>query len=82
MSQDRLAQLHDALRQPLRQKILLQLGQNDNLTIDDFAKNLKINDLTELSNQLAELEDLTVEGEHLVSKQSNLRYRLTETTVN
>lgn len=78
MSEDRLAQLHNILREPLRQKILLQLGEHDELSFDDLKKNLKIDDYQELNEQLSVLEKLTVEDEHLLSKQTNLQYKLTE----
>lgn len=78
MNGDRLAELHNVLEQPLRCKILPKLSEQDSLTFDDLTKNLKTDDPQELSSQLAVLESLTVEGEHLISKQSDSSYQLTE----
>jgi DNA-binding HxlR family transcriptional regulator len=78
MSDERLAQLHEILKDTLSQKILLQLGESDSLSFDDLMKNLKLNGTQELSNQLNTLEKLTIDGEHLVSKQVDLQYSLTE----
>jgi hypothetical protein len=58
MNADKLAELNEILKQPLRQKILLQLGQHDSLTFEELLKNLKIQDLQELSNQIEILGDL------------------------
>jgi hypothetical protein len=77
MSGNRLAQLHNVLKDPLRQKILLQLGQYDRLTLDVLAKHLKTANIKELSDQLQILSRPVVEGEFLVSKQDT-GYSLTE----
>jgi DNA-binding HxlR family transcriptional regulator len=78
MSSDRLSELHSVLKDPLRQKILLKLGQYDNLDFDGLKKNLKLADSQELSYQLNTLQEMTVEGEHLLTKQENSVYQLTE----
>jgi hypothetical protein len=78
MSAERLFQIHEVLKEPLRQKILLQLGQNESLTMDELTRKLKIQDSQEISSQLGILETFTVEGEHLLSKQSDEQYILTE----
>jgi hypothetical protein len=77
MSDDKLSQLHEVLKEPLRQKILLQLGQHECLTLDDLTKNLRAYDIQELSNQLSILGRLKVEGEYLISNQAD-EYELTE----
>ncbi len=78
MSDDKLSQLHEVVKESLRQKILLQLGEHERLTLDDLIKNLRAYNIQELSNQLNILGQLTVEGEHLVvAKQAN-QYELTE----
>ena len=77
MSNDRLLDLHEVIKDLLRQKILLKLGQYDSLDFSNLIKSLKISDSLELSNQLSILEEIKVEGEHLVTKQEN-SYRLTE----
>ncbi len=78
MSDERLAQLHEILRDALSQKILLELGEFESLGFDDLRNRLKIEDTQELGNQLNTLEKLTIDGEHVVSKQSDLQYKLTE----
>ena len=77
MSSDRLLDLHEVVKEPLRHRIFLKLGQYNSLDFNDLLKSLKISDSLELSNQLSILEEITVEGEHLVTKQEN-SYRLTE----
>jgi hypothetical protein len=77
MSDDKLSQLHQVLKEPLRQKILLQLGNHKRLTLNDLIKNLRAYNIEEISQQLDILLELTVEGEHLVSNQAN-DYELTE----
>jgi len=77
MSSDRLAEMHEVIKEPLRQKILLKLGQRNTRDFDDLSKSLKIPDSVELSNQLKILQEMTVEGEPLVAKQENT-YALTE----
>ena len=82
MNADRLAELNKILSQPLRQKILLQLGQYDSLIFESLLKNLKIEDPQELSNQIQILGDLlerkkeqehsSIEQEHL--EKSNEKY--------
>lgn len=73
-----LAQLHEALKEPLRRKILLKLGQNKSLSLNDLAHFLGFEDSKELSYQLGALEKLTVEGEPLLLKLADERYSLTE----
>lgn len=77
MSDDSLAQMHEALREPLRQKILLKLGEHASLGLDDLVKGLNYEDSKELSYQLGILERLSVEGEHLLSMQPDGKYSLT-----
>lgn len=78
MNSDRIAKLHMVVKEPLRREILLQLELHGNMSFDDFMKRLKIQDGQELRKQLNILEKMTVEGEHLVTKQTNSSYRLTE----
>jgi hypothetical protein len=77
MSSDRLSEMHEVIKDPLRQRILLKLGQRDSLDFDGLVKNLKMTDTKELSNQLVALQEMTVEGEPIVTKQDKA-YRLTE----
>ena len=78
MNDEKLARLHEILKEPLRQKILLQLGEHGHLTFDDLITNLKIDNTQELTYQLNTLEKLTIDEEHLISKQADLQYSLTE----
>lgn len=55
---DRLARLHELLKDPVRQKLLLKLGEHDKLSIDELMKELKIDDQWELYDQLQVLGDL------------------------
>jgi hypothetical protein len=61
MNADRLAELHEVLKEPLRQKILLQLGQHDVLSFETLAKNLRIEDPQELNDQIKILSNLLEE---------------------
>jgi len=74
---DRLSEIHEVIKDPLRQRILLKLGQYNSQDFDDLSKNLKITNTHKLSNQLAILQEMRVEGEYLVAKQENA-YALTE----
>ena len=76
MDSSRRIELHEVLKEPLRQKILLKLGQHNRLSNDDLAKLLKL-PLTEIDGELSALQDLTVDNEHLVVKDGTL-YSLTE----
>ncbi len=78
MNDETLARLHEILKEPLHQKILLQLGEHGHLTFDDLKTNLKIDDTQELTNQLNTLEKLTIDEEHIVSKQADFQFSLTE----
>jgi len=78
MISDRLSEMHEVIKDPLRQSILLKLGQHNSQDFDDFSKSLKITDSSELSNQLNILQEMKVEGEPLVTKQENAAYQLTE----
>lgn len=78
MKDEKLARLHEILKEPLRQKILLQLGEHKHLTFDDLITNLKIADTQELTYQLNTLEKLTIDEEHILSKQADMQYSLTE----
>jgi hypothetical protein len=55
---ERLARWHELLKDPLRQKILLKLGEHDKLSFDELLKELKIDDQEELYDQLQVLGDL------------------------
>jgi DNA-binding HxlR family transcriptional regulator len=78
MSTDKIVKLHKVVKEPLRQKILLQLGLHKKMTFNDLMKSLEIQDSQELRNQLNILEKMIIEGKHLVIKQANSSYRLTE----
>jgi hypothetical protein len=71
MSADRLAELHEILKEPLRQKILLQLGQHDYLSFDTLMKNLEIDDPRDLSDQIKVLADLLEEKFQIDEKGSD-----------
>jgi DNA-binding HxlR family transcriptional regulator len=77
MCSDRLFEMHEVIKEPLRQKILLKLGQHTSQDFDELFKSLKVTDSFELSNQLNILQEMKVEGEILVSKQKTA-YTLTE----
>jgi len=77
MCSDRLSEIHEVIKEPLRQKILLKLGQRNSQDFDELSKSLKITNSSELSNQLNILQEMKVEGEYLVAKQKNA-YTLTE----
>ena len=55
---DRLARWREFLKDPIRQKILLNLGQQDELSFDELIKDLKIDDQMQLYNELQILRDL------------------------
>jgi hypothetical protein len=76
MDSNRRSELGGILKEPLRQKILLKLGQHNRLSIDELARFLKL-EQTEIDTQLRVLQDLAVDGEHLVIKEGNA-YALTE----
>lgn len=86
MSDDRLAELHELLKNPIRQKILLKLGEYDRLSFEDLMKELKMDNPQELHSQLEILSDLvtkTEDDEYLlneqgVSKRPGGQYVLTE----
>lgn len=86
MSDDRLAELHELLKNPIRQKILLKLGEYDRLSFEDLMKELKMDNPQELHSQLEILSDLvtkTEDDEYLlneqgVSKRLGGQYVLTE----
>jgi hypothetical protein len=86
MSADNLAPLHELLKDPIRQKTLLLLGERDRLSFDDLVKQLKIDDQEELHNQLKILGDLVTKveddeyslTEQGVSKRPGGQYMLTE----
>jgi hypothetical protein len=62
MSDDRLARWHEFLKDPIRQKILLKLGQQDKLSFDELMKDLKIDDQMKLYNELQILRDLVTKA--------------------
>ncbi len=68
---DKLASLHEILKDPLRQKILLKLGEHDSIGFDELMKELKIDDEEEVYDQLKILGDLVTkkEEEYLFNKQ-------------
>jgi predicted transcriptional regulator len=76
MSNERLSELHEIIREPLRQKILLQLGQGA-LTFDEVTKNLTLS-AEEIGNQLKTMEQLTYAGEPIIERQPGMAYVLTE----
>ena len=76
MDSSRRVELHEVLKGPLRQKILLKLGQHKSLSIDSLAELLKA-DQAEVEAELGALQDLTVDGEPLVTEEGNV-YALTE----
>lgn len=55
---DRLDRLHEILKDPVRQKILLKLGEREKLSFDELMKELKIDDQRELYDELRVLSDL------------------------
>jgi hypothetical protein len=63
MSDDRLAELHELLKNPIRQKILLKLGEYDRLSFEDLMKELKMDNPQELHSQLEILSDLVTKAE-------------------
>ena len=80
-----LAGFHEVLKDPLRRKILLNLGEHNDLSFDDLLKELKIDDQEGLRSQLKVLGDLVTEtendyllSEQGVSKKLGGQYRLTE----
>jgi hypothetical protein len=86
MSDDNLAKLHDLLKNPIRQKILLKLGEHDRLSFEDLMKELKMDNQQELHSQLEILSDLVTKAEddeyflseQGVSKRPGGQYMLTE----
>ena len=87
MSDDKLAELHELLKDPLRQKILLKLGEHDGLTFNELTRELKADDHQAVLSQLGVLGDLiskTAEDEEYslteqgVTKKKGGQYRLTE----
>lgn len=84
MSADNLAQLHELVKDPVRQKILLLLSKHDR-SFDDMMKHLKIESPEELRYQLKVLADLvTIEDDDYslteigVSKRAGGQYALTD----
>jgi hypothetical protein len=77
MSNDLIAKIHIVVREPLRQKILLQLVSR-NMTFNDFMSTFKIKDKQELNKQLDFLEKVKIQKEYLVVKQTDLAYQITE----
>ncbi len=83
---DRLARWHEFLKDPLRQKILLKLGEHDKLSFDELMKELKIDDQEELYDELQVLGDLVAkvkDDEYSLPKEGDLKtlsdqYMLTE----
>jgi hypothetical protein len=83
---DRLARWHEILKDPIRQKILLKLGQYDKLSFDELMKDLKIDDQMRLYNELQILHDLVTKAkdenyqfqQEFGSEDISERYMLTE----
>jgi hypothetical protein len=59
---DKLARWHEFLKDPLRQKILLKLGEHDKLSFDELMEELKIDDQEELYDELQVLGDLVTKA--------------------
>lgn len=86
MSDDKLSELHELVKDPFSQKILLNLGEHDGLSFDDLLKELKIDNQEELHKQLQILGDLVAKteddnyllSEQGVSKSPSGLYKLTE----
>jgi hypothetical protein len=82
----RLARWHEILKDPIRQKILLKLGEHDKLSFDELIKELKTDDQEELYNELQILGDLVTKAkdeDYSPSKEGVLKtfsdqYMLTE----
>ena len=83
---DRLARWREFLKDPIRRKILLKLGQYDKLSFDQLMKNLKIDDQMQLYNELQILRDLVTKAttenyqfqQEVGSEDISDRYVLTE----
>jgi len=56
MSDNKLAQLHEILDNPIRRKLLIKMGERDRLSFDDLLKQLKTVTAEELQSQLKILE--------------------------
>ena len=55
---DKLAQWREFLKDPVRQRILLKLGEYDRLNFDELLKEVKIDDRMQLYNELQILRNL------------------------
>ena len=86
MNDDKLAQLHELLKEPLRQKILFKLDEHDGIDFDELITDLKIDNRQEVLRQLNVLGDLVskIEDDQYlvtdqgVTKKPGGQYRLTE----
>jgi hypothetical protein len=87
MSADSLAiaRLHELVKDPVRQKILLKLGESEDLSLDALLRELKMDDQQEVLNQLTLLGDLVSKteddyslSEQGVTKRAGGQYKLTE----
>ena len=86
MSDDNLAVLHELVKDPVREKMLLKLGENERLSFDGLKEYLKNVTAEELQRQLRILDDLVMQAqddEYLltesgVSKRPGGQYMLTE----
>jgi predicted ArsR family transcriptional regulator len=58
MNDSKLARLPEVLKDPVRQKILLLLGEHDRLIFKELLEKLEIHDKEELKNQLKVLRAL------------------------
>jgi hypothetical protein len=78
MSGDGLSGADAVIIDPLRQRILLKMGQHDSVSFEDLTKSLKLTDSTELCSQLRFLQETTVGDEHIVTQLANSKFQLTE----
>ncbi len=86
MSDDNLDALHEILKDPIRQKILIQLGEHNRLSFYALKEQLRTVAMDELQRQLKILDDLVLKSrddeyslsESGVSKQPSEQYMLTE----
>jgi predicted transcriptional regulator len=87
MSDYKLSELHELVKDPLRQKILMKLGEHNGLTINELIRELKVDDQQVVLSQLEVLGDLiskTAEDEEYslteqgVTKKRGGQYRLSE----
>jgi hypothetical protein len=85
MSSEKLSELHEILKEPLRRKILLELGRHDGVSLDVLVAELKVGDSQEVLSQLKILGNLVsiteaefILNEQGVTKKAGGLYKLTE----